>query len=81
VRTIRGEVDFEGVGRESKGVMREGRVRAFHVKRGGCASRRSESEKENSRDGGQGQEGRFLQRGQKQATCQGVATMPERGIA
>jgi hypothetical protein len=57
VRTSRGEADFEGVGGESKRLMREGRIGACYVKHGGCASRRSESEKEDSRDGGRGWKG------------------------
>ena len=57
--------------------MREGRIGACHVKHGGCASRQSESEKENGRDGGRGWKGDSHSE-VKVATCQGVATMPER---
>jgi hypothetical protein len=80
VRTSRGEADFEGVGGESKGLMREGRIGACHVKHGGCASRRSESEKENSRGGGRGWEGgSYSEVKSSDLPRRGDYSMPERG--
>ena len=73
MRTSRGAADFERVSGESDGLVREGRG----WKHGGCTSRRSGSEKENSRDGARGGWRAVLIAKSKAATCQGVTLFPK----